>query len=49
MRRALRKALPALSYHFGIRWEHVADMPRGELNAYLDELRKLQAPQRWRR
>jgi hypothetical protein len=46
VRRALRKVLPALSYHFSITWEHVADMPHGELEAYLDALHQLNSPRR---
>lgn len=41
MRRALRKVLPALSFHFGLKWADIADMPQAELDAYLDALHKL--------
>lgn len=41
MRRALRKVLPALSYHFDIKGDDLASMPFGEINAYLDALHEL--------
>lgn len=34
----MARAMPALSFHFGLRWEHVEVMPRFELDAYLDAL-----------
>jgi hypothetical protein len=30
--------LPALSFHFGLKWADIEVMPRAELDAYLDEL-----------
>lgn len=40
--------LPALSYHFGLKWADVEDMPNAELRAYLDALRELTKPPRGR-
>ena len=34
-------AMPALSYHFGLRWADLVDMPRFELDAYLGALKDL--------
>lgn len=34
----MRPALPGLSYHFGIKWQDIVEMPPGELDAYLDQL-----------
>lgn len=39
-------AMPALSHWFGLRWEHIADMPRYELDAYLDALDEIQRQKR---
>lgn len=30
--------LPALSFHFGIKWADIADMPPAEVVAYLNAL-----------
>lgn len=30
--------LPALSYHFGLKWADIVSMPSGELDAYLRAL-----------
>lgn len=38
LRRRLRGVLPALSYHFGIKWTDIESMPAGEVNAYIDAL-----------
>lgn len=35
-------AMPALSFHFGLLWEHVLDMPAFELDRYLDALDDIQ-------
>lgn len=42
MRRALVKVLPALSYHFGLRWDHIEGMPASELQSYLASLKQIQ-------
>jgi hypothetical protein len=36
--------MAALSYHFGLRWEHIYDMPPYELAGYLDALAELNRP-----
>lgn len=41
MRRALREVLPALSYHFSLKWADIEDMPPPEVKAYLRALEKL--------
>ncbi len=41
MRRAYRKVLPALSRIYGLQWDDVFRMPRGELEAYLDDLHQM--------
>lgn len=46
MRRTLRRRLPGLSYHFGIRPADVDDMPYGELVEYLDALRQIESAAR---
>lgn len=33
--------MPALSFHFGLRWADVVDMPHFELKHYLDALEDL--------
>lgn len=33
--------MPELSYHFGLRWDHVETMPAYELDAYIDALREI--------
>lgn len=37
----MRPALPALSYHFGLRWADIEDMPYAEIDAYLGALRDI--------
>ncbi len=44
MRRALRQALPAFRRTYGLTWAEIADMPRGEFEAYLDDLHALSKP-----
>jgi len=38
--------LPALAYHFGIRWGDIMEMPQGELSAYLKALNEIQEASR---
>lgn len=41
MRRRLRGKLPALSFHFNLKWADIETMPPPELDAYLDALHNL--------
>ena len=38
--------LPALAHYFGLRWQDIEVMPRGELWAYIDALPKPEKPPR---
>lgn len=38
--RALRPSLPALAFLYGIRREHIIDMPPAELDVYVDQAQR---------
>lgn len=41
MRRAHRRVLPALRRIYGLTWAEIEDMPKAEIDAYLDDLHAL--------
>lgn len=42
----MRRSLPALSFHFGIKGSDLDEMPYGEIEAYLDALDEMLRAQR---
>lgn len=46
IRRRLRKVLPALSFHFGVKWRDIDEMPPAEIESYLDALSQIQSENR---